>query len=96
MLNEALTNLHAAFSNGERVQVDLHWLTRRDATFVVDEVLDVLPARGVAQRPGPLLPGRPGPPLGRRAAGLQLDASIPRRGAAPAIRPRPRLAPSAA
>ena len=42
VLNEALTNLHAAFSNGERVQVDLHWLTRRDATFVVDEVLDVL------------------------------------------------------
>merc|ERR1712025_118887 len=42
VLNEALTHLHAAFSNGERVQVDLHWLTRRDATFVVDEVLDVL------------------------------------------------------
>ena len=42
VLNEALVNLHAAFSNGERVQVDLHWLTRRDATFVVDEVLDVL------------------------------------------------------
>ena len=42
VLNEALINLHAAFSNGERVQVDLHWLTRRDATFVVDEVLNVL------------------------------------------------------
>ena len=46
-------------------------------------------ARGVAQRPGPLLPGRPGPPLGRRAAGPpRRRLRLPREDARSSLRAR--------